>query len=563
MAEDTKKQPKDNQQGVTPNKTTPQGGKPNGVQKSNNVDIASINASAADASGVFVRDGGKDETAKKSIAGTKVPKTKISQDKTEKKEYVIPVLRTYQNDQRSVAQTKGGAELRTILAKEAEEKQKAQEEYIKNTKDIMKESVVLRDQYRNFAQKQKTSNSPPPTTKVTKEKLADTQTSERQNIDRTLSGVASYMQSANSVIEKKQDPLLPNQETTPPPAPQQAQPSAPTDPQNKTQEITSKKPAESGVEKKGIFARIRGRVLPKDAFTAQQRESMQQKQQEVVEKESLQGAWKDFKKKKEKLRQMGLAARDVRSYSADVNQPEPGKVRNRQNIALLAFVLLLLIGLVSSIMFLALGPAEKPLTVSNDIHNPLTVSDVMNSEHQVFVDMSEGTSSSVWQSITEGSGEQDVVTKFVPYQIVGETESQLSFRDFSQKFSLRIPAGLQNAFDDYYFVGNYATQNSAQGVFIVSVKKYGDAFVWMRNWEKSAISAFASVFPGFLQQSKAVNSTTKSRIIDNQDVRVIQNPLSQKDLLYYFFGRSILVFVVGDPSIIPRINTRIRSANTR
>ena len=562
MAED-KKQSNDTQD-TKPDTAASQGDKVRKVQKSDSVDIASINASAADASGTFVRDGGKGQIAKKSAA--KTAQTKTAPDKKKKKEFVIPVLRTYQNDQRSVAQTKGGAELRTILAKEAEEKRKAQEEYIRNTKDIMKESVVLRDQYKNLSQKKESGDRSPTPKVAAPKKNTDTQPSGQQDIDHALSGVATYMQSNDSHIEKKQRSPLPTQESvskkmTPPPAPQQVP--TPTKQQNKTQKPAPQEPRSAETKKQGIFARIRGRISPKDVFTTEQRESMQQKQQEVVKKESFQDAWKDFKKKKEKLRQMGLAARDVRSYSAHEKQPEPNRIRNKQNVIIIIAIFFLLAGLVSSIVYLAISPAEKRDAVSEVISNPLTVPDILNSEQQVFVDMADETASAVWQSITDEGGEQGVVTKFVPYQLIGETETQLNFQDFSRAFSLRIPVGLQNAFDNYYFVGNYATQTSVQGIFIVSVKKYGDAFVWMRSWEKNAINALTSVFPGFLQQSKTVNSTAESRIIDNQDVRIIQNPQSQKDLLYYFFGRSILVFVVGDASIIPLINTRIRSANTR
>ena len=558
MAED--KRQSNDKQGTKPNTVASQGDK---VQKSDSVDIASINASAADASGTFVRDGGKSQVAEKSAA--KAPQTKSSPDKKEKKEFVIPVLRTYQNDRRYVAQTKGGAELRTILAKEAEEKRKAQEEYIRNTKDIMKESVVLRDKYRGLSQKKKTGISPPPETEISK-KSTDVQEIGQQDIDHALSGVAAYMQSDNDNTEEKQRSPLPAQknvskEVSQPPISQPVP--TPVKQQSKTQETAPQKPRDTETKKQGIFARIRGRVSPKDIFTAEQRESMQQKQQEAVEKESFKDAWKDFKKKKKELRQMGLEARDVRSYSAHDDQPKPSRIRSKQNILTIAVVFFLLTGLLFSVIFLATSPVEKRTPVSNNTSNPLTVPDVLSSEQQVFVDMSDEAESAVWQSITEENSEKDSVTKFVPYQTIDETKSQLSFQDFSRAFSLRIPAGLQNAFDDYYFVGNYATQAGVQGIFIVSVKKYGDAFVWMRSWEKNAMNALTSVFPGFLQQSKTVNSTAESRIIDNQDVRIIQNPLSQKDLLYYFFGRSILVFVVGDASIIPLVNARIRSANTQ
>ena len=525
------------------------------------VDIASIDASAAGASGEFVRDGGKgvyreDDPKQKTDTENFVPK-----DSPKKSEYTIPVLRTYHHDTRNIAQTKGGAELRTILAKEAEEKRIAQEEYIRNTKDIMKESAVLRDKYRNFTKKQHgkdVSKSTPSTTGTD----TDVQSINRKNITHTLSGATAYMQSVNSNADQRETSSFQHaskKNTTP--SSERPSSSVSIDVPNKKTKNISEESGDRRTEKKGIFARIRGRALPKDAFTQQERELLQNKQQEIVEKQSIQDAWKDFKQKKETIQQRGLEARDVRSYSATPDQQTSNKAYNRQNILLLIIVFFLLVGLIFFVVFLAVSPTERLITRS-DINETSAVPDVINSEHQVFVNMSDETASDIWQSITEGGGGQDTVTKFVPYESVGEKDLQLSFQGFSSAFSLRIPIGLQTAFDDYYFVGKYTTQIGTNGIFIASIKKYGDAFVWMRNWEKNAINSFSSIFPSFFQQSKTVNITVEPRIIDNQDVRVIQNHSSQKDLIYYFFGRSILVFIAGDESIIPLINARIRSMNT-
>ena len=531
------------------------------------VDLASLDAFGVDTAGEFVRDGGRSAAEKK--VSNKKPSAKKTTAKTAPKEkkkekYVIPVLRTYQDDTKQVAQTKGGTELRTILAKEAEEKRMAQEEYRRNTKDIMKESVVLRDKYRNFTQgKQKKQTD---TTKSGDAITADEQSVERENITRTLSGAAAYMQSVHNktVKEKEASPARLTPDTTAPPQeqlPKQPKPDSSAATPNKRAEQPAQESKKQKKEKKGIFARMRGRDLPESVFTQEERGVMQQKQQESIEKETIKDAWKNFKNKKKKLQEMGLRARDVRSYAATPGEQIPNKPLQRQNILLLTIIFFLLAGLVFFVLFLALTPAEEP-AIDNTIADVLPVPDIINSESQVFVNTTEATTSSdTWQSITERGSEQDIVTKYVPYEVVNERESQISLQDFSRSFRLRFPSGLQNAFDNYYFVGKYETRDAISGILIISVRRYGDAFVWMRNWEKNAINAFSAAFPGVFRQVNVNNVITESRVIDNQDVRVIRHPSYQKEILYYFFGRSILVFVVGDTSAIPIINARIRAAN--
>ena len=101
----------------------PQKSSPQTTKGSGGVDFASINAAGADASGEFIRDARKSRgraTEQKTIAekpAIKNPQPTKEGGKEEKKEYVIPVLRTYHQDTKHIAQTKGGAELRTIISK--------------------------------------------------------------------------------------------------------------------------------------------------------------------------------------------------------------------------------------------------------------------------------------------------------------------------------------------------------------------------------------------------------------------------------------------------------------
>ena len=593
MVQDNKKPSGQGSEGTKPQTPVPQKNSPQMVGKSGGADFASINAAGADASGEFVREERRNTDVasrvkknEKQAVEQKMPAekptaknpqpTKEEGKKEGKEEYVIPVLRTFHQDTRSIAQTKGGAELRTILAKEAEEKRDAQKEYLRNTKDIMKESAVLRDKYNNFNKKQSDN------TNISKKAAAkkEVQDIDRKNITRVVSGATAFMKSVHGDTTKSQEESKKQPENKTPPPPKEKQkpptpiaipkekqvPSAPIPTAVKKEiENAAKEPDKKTEEKTeggGIFAKIRGRVLPKDVFTKERRESLQQQQQEVVEKQSIQDAWKDFKQKKKKLQEMGIQARDVRSYTATADEEVTNKPLQRQNMLLFVIVFFLLGGVLFAVIFLATSPTEEP-PVTTDDTGILPVSDVLNSEKQVFVDTSnEETFSSEWQFITEKGEGQNMVTKYVPYKLVNEKELQINFQEFSRLFKLRLPVGLQNAFGNYYFVGNYLAEDGVYGIFIASVEKYGDAFVWMRSWEKDAMNAFSSVFPDFFQQSKTQNNTIESRIIDNQDVRMIQNRANQKELLYYFPNRSVLVFIAGDASIIPLINARIRAANT-
>ena len=68
-----------------------------------------------------------------------------SPKRTEKKEQKrprIPVLRTFEHDTKKIIKEKGGVELRTMVAKEMQEKKEAQQEYKKKVKEMHKEALI-------------------------------------------------------------------------------------------------------------------------------------------------------------------------------------------------------------------------------------------------------------------------------------------------------------------------------------------------------------------------------------------------------------------------------------
>ena len=520
------------------------------VSSREKADAASIDALSSDASGEYVRDGSAVRQRKKSAS------KKSGDDTSDKKGFSIPILRTYHSDTRNIAETKGGAELRTILAKEAEEKRRAQEEYLTKTKDIMKESAVLRDQYENFSKAQREKVESRSRKKV-----------DREHITRSISGAAEYMKSTRPVQEEEKPQLvekdLPKVSTPKVNVPAEQ----PTSVDGDLPDVTGVAlPTSSGVQTqkhastsgKGLFARIRGRVTPEDHFTEQERQSMQEEQKKIVEKESIEGAWKDFQKKKKALREKGLEARDVRSYTTSADISPGGDVR-KLHVVTVIIIFVLIAGLVFGVIFLATKKTHTPGLVA--IEEFQSVPDVVGSENKISVDMS--ASPDGWPAITQRGEVQYIVNKFVPYELRNEKKVQISFDEFIRAFIMRIPPGLRDTLGNYYFVGNYVTQSTVNGIFIVSVENYSDALVWMLKWEKNTVNSFVSVFPNVFQRSNPENVSVEHRVIDNKDVRVLKNPLSENALLYYFFNRSILVFVAGDESMVSIINNRIRSANAQ
>ena len=311
---------------------------------------------------------------------------------------------------------------------------------------------------------------------------------------------------------------------------------------------------DDALKKTTILDRVRGRKRPGDVFTKEERASMEKKQREIVEKEEMRNKWRDFHVKKEKLREQGFRARDVRSYGT--TQPER-RVLRKQGVAAIILVILILSALVSTIAFVVVRPIDEPGVV--DPKDIAPVKDVVTNEQRVLIDVV--SSSEDWNSIMRSRADHYTLTQFIPYTQVGQDNVQITFKEFSEFFALNMPDTLFNTFGEYYFVGNYITPSQVNGVFILAVENYGDALVWMLNWEKNAINAFSQVFPDALTQSQPGTTSTVSRAIDNKDVRILSNPESRDQLLYYFFNRSLLVFIVGEEDAVAKINHRIRSAN--
>ena len=536
--------------------------------KKEKVDLASINAlPLSDDSDVssdeYVRGG--EVPVKKVPAAENHRATPDEKGRIEKKEFTIPVLRTYQSDTRDIAETKGGGELRTILAKEAEEKKTAQKEYLQKTRNIMKESVVLQDEHTNILREQAEKK----VGKIKgggKEGSDPAESVDRQRVTKSVSGALAYMQSVQPGDEPSQaeGDALENADKDEGPVLEKKDANADKNtslPEAQIPAITPPLPEETADDvplpekKQGLFARMRGRARPEDVFTEEDRRTMQEKQNEIIEKESIEDAWQDFQKKKERLQEQGLKMRDVRSFDAPT---AVGASTNKQSIFSIIFVFIFLSGLIFGVVFIA----TRPNKISNAI--PLeelkSVPDVIGSENKVFVDMS--ATPDEWPSITKRGDISDVVSKYVPYENRNTKSVQIDLDEFSRNFIMRIPPGLRSTLGDYYFVGNYVTQTDVNGIFIVSVENYNDALIWMLKWEKNAINSLISVFPTLFQRSNPENVSAEIQIIDNKDVRILKNSFSDNDLMYYFFNRSVLVFIAGDKKIIPIINARIRSANT-
>ena len=503
--------------------------------------------------------------------GTPSSSTKKTASKRKNNASVIPILRTYEGDSLHIARTKGGAELRSILAKEAEEKRKAQEEYRQKTKDILKESVILKDAQRNFSKKQqersKKKTAPVSRISVDKKHIAD-----------SVSGALAYLQSAQQengeesrdaerVLEKQQgddkplsayaDILAPGSEGKPPSTQQQslgasvvqhAQEQSP-DQDTLISDVVQEDESDSSDG-------VRPDSSPKKVFTEEERQMLRDKQEESVEKQGIREAWQSFETKREELKEKGFEARDVRSYGADPTAAGNSALRKQNITAILVIVGLIIVFLVV-IFSIVSGSDEAPGTISSADLRP--VPDAITSENQVLVDMT--TAPEGWNAIGKNQGSIGIVNKFVPYALTETGSVQLTLPSLFAAVGADVPLGLLDTFDSYYFAGNYRTKTTTNGVFIVSVENYGDALVWMLNWERYAFNAFAALFPDTLSPSAARDVSVATRVIDNKDIRVLSGENGGTPLLYYFFNRSLLVFIVGGEDIVPIINNRIRSAN--
>ena len=516
------------------------------------------------------------------------PSTESAAPEEKKKAIHIPTLRTYRGDSQQVAKTTGGTELRTVLAREMEEKKKAQETYRQNVRELMKESAVLKDEQRNlmkkWSRKEKETGKPEQTE----------QDIHKEHITKSIAGAADYMKDVEPLpaaekqnvvsdavadgsdsdnIQKSTKPNTVTVDEIKDRLPETAaEQSAPTQPSmnaqplgasivqtNKTSAPIETAPQETAGQlpkKPGMFAWLRNVGKRRESFSEAEQLIMQQQQEEAVEKESMRKKWQEFSEKKERLREQGFETRDVRSY--DVHPPK-NIIIQKQSVVAILIVLLILVGLVVVIISIATRPNETSGIIAPEEIQPS--SDVIISERQVAVDIT--TAIEDWNGITRNAGQQYTISKFIPYAIREDQNVLLSLEEFSRLFTMNLPNGLLETLRGWYFTGNYTTNTSANGVFIVGVERYGDALVWMLNWEKNALNAFSNVFPNTIQSANTENTSIETRLIDNKEVRILKNPKSEYRLMYYFFNRSILVFIVGNEEAIVEINNRIRSANAQ
>ena len=527
--------------------------------------------------------------------GTQKADKKESKDKKSKEESKkspIPVLRTFQGDSANIAYTTSGAEVRKILAVEMEKKKKEQEEYLQKTKEMLKESVSLKEKQRKFAKNKKKRGEQG---KKQPNKEQSGKQKERKDAERmtnSVIGALNYAKKVKMDLKPAEKPSTPQErgdqgiisekkkrrkrpqtvhhgavevETS-----RKKKDEAGQGEQNTPQEKESEKDVPtvsvSGSmgtlpqtkQKSGLLGRLRGSIgFNKKTITEEQREMLQKKQEEAVEKETIRSAWKEFETKKEGLREAGLRARDIRSY--DTTAAVPNRALQRQNIFAIFAVFLILAALIAVIVYVATRPSDTPGTPIMD-ETP-SVSDIVTSEGSVSIELL--SSPDLWKRISEKNANNHSIVKFIPYEMVERKSVQFDLNSFFSVFDISIPDGLKRSLGDYYFVGNYTSDTTTNGIFIVTVKNYGDALSWMLGWENEAINAFAGVFPGTLIKSNPGNTEVQSKIINNKDVRVLTNARSDMKLLYYFFNRSILVFIVGEEEVVGEVNNRIRSANAQ
>ena len=483
---------------------------------------------------------------------------KTEQKQEEQKRPRIPVLRTFEHDTSEIIKDKGGSELRTMVVHEREEKRREKKEFQKEVREMNKEALILRNKQNEIAQ----------TTRKTEiqEQVADRQ------LQHVVEGATEYFQNIarearkeKESVEQKQEPQetspqkeLPQEQPTPQEqsVPQKQHDGEVAEEQRQVVREEVVQQTEPPEIKKGFLAKVRGRISPEEAFSKEQRELMQAQQEEVTKKKEVEDAWKQFQNKKENLREKGFMLRDVRSHNPF---PEKNKKLRKQNFIAIGSIAIISIGLIVLIYSIVTRSTDTVGYIPPSDLRP--TQDVVTSEKRTTVNVVDNKEG--WEAITTQGGNPFTVTKFVPFEERETGSVQLSLGGLFDVFAVAIPAGFFDTLNSYYFIGNYRTEEELSSILILSVENYGDALVWMLNWEKYAINGLVNLFPNTLKTTNPENTTVEKKVIDNQDVRILKNQLSETAVSYYFFNRSVLVIIVGDEGIIPQINKRIIAANAR
>ena len=534
------------------------------------------------------------------------PKEKGVEEKESDEAFKIPILKTFHHDIFQVSENKDDSELVGILAKELEDRKKAQAEYIQKTKELLKDSQILKAKQKELKSDRRS------TAKTPEEKL------EEENISDAISSAISY---AGRGTEKKEDPTQykPSKVTLTGGSFQSS--SIPT---NNEEEVVADAPEEKGVLSK-LFSKSKkdnGKIevkkitndntvikspvsefnestqtknpileekivtpskqtqekarIPTDSInvggireerreelTPFQKEQLKIKEEESVAREEAKNTWKEFEARKEELREKGSQIRDLRNFSGLTDNASKDYSHLKQGFLIFLIILGLLVGfgiIIYTIFFSPKSISEENL--ARVTSGSVGVKDVIIPTSNVFVDL--GNSAENWNRRVT-TNQYDGIIKFTPYTTINGNNGQLTLEEFFNSRKINLPQRLLTSFGNYYMLGKY--KNNAddieQKILIVSIRNYSDSYTLLVNQEVELFREFTKLYPNGLVDTTANNIDVQNLLIDNKEVRIVSNILNRKErLIFYFFNRNLLVFVVGNEKSVSRINEEIRKAGS-
>ena len=428
----------------------------------------------------------------------------------------IPILKTFHYDVRKLAETEGGAKLRTILAKELEEKKKAQEEYQKRTKDLLKESTILKKQYSDIKKEEELKEK-------AKQEIYE------KDISSSIASAVNYMQHGTL---NKEDGLTQKTE------------------EDNSIQIDSIEP----VKKSGFFSSL---LKPKKELSFEQKELLKQEEEKIKKREGFKKVWKDFEEKKDTLKEEGAKIRNARQYGQPIIQ---NNILLRQNFTAIIIIIILIGGFATILFTVIRQQTTTPAIQSISTENLYETNDIIQSENSVFIDIS--TNKLLWE---EGivKEKDSLFTKFVPYLVKDNATQQASIEELFNSRDINLPQQFFNAFNTYYLIGSYTDKIQTNYVLILSVKNYSTAVTTLFNLEELLTPELIKLFPGvFAEPTTSSSVIFRGELIDNKSTKIFTDVKNlSHELLYYFFNRNYVVFIFGSTDSVRSINGFIRSTN--
>ena len=491
-------------------------------------------------------------------------------------EDLIPVLRTFKDDLKLAAISKGDSELAKQIAADNERKTAEQQNLKRKAKELAREELLLREEIRDFSSKK-------PTEKMTKEEelefikntIRNTSDKMKENVEKEKERIVDLQKNVNKlqkelkdtkngdrVIASGVDEFAPKYKPLPNNFNSDAkilEEEVVTTP-NKINigadsNISNPLPQPATLKQKIPFFNVK-EVTEEPQKTA---DILKFEEETIVKKEKLKKSWENLEQKKRNVVDRGLRVRDLQNYIEPAASAVIPGIRRRQTL-IVTSILLFIIASFIVILLSVLTVDRTPNAVVSIDKVAETNDELIITEETNFVDLS--TDFEKW---TEAIKEQQTVStikKFVPYTIQGDSSTQLSIESLLARFNIIMPRSLINSFGNYYYIGNYTTNIQGHHIMLISIDNYSSALASMLAWEKNAPGEIGKLFPPAFDETTGINTTVQTRIIDNKDVKQILSETDSETLSYYFFSRNILVIIIGNPSVIPEINNRIRLANS-